>query len=162
MNVSLLLAIISNLIVIFVIGGYVAYGGWCTYKYIFGSYQLKVSDTKTAYLSLKFKNFKDELIVYTTCYGKEFYFKCIQGEYDACSINYHTPSHYASPYEYVMSGDLNSEISDLRVLVDIKATMAKEESNQIQSENYIHLRQSPVVFEDVGDLVRKRLGVLSK
>lgn len=162
MNISLLLDIMVNLIVVFVIGGYIGYGVWLIYRYFFASYQLKVSDTKTAYLSLKFKNFKDELLIYTTCYGKEFYFKCVQGEYDACSINYHTPSHYATPYEYVMSGDLNKEISDLRIIVDMKSTMDKKVDVEVRSEHYEHLRHAPIEFEDVGDIVRQRLGVLSK
>ena len=159
MNILVIINVVTTIIVVLVILGYAIYAVWSIYRYFFAAYHVRVANTKNAYLSLKFKNFKDELIIYTTCYGKELYLKCIQDQHESYSVNYHVPAHYATPYEYVMSGDLNNDIRDLRLIVDMRVSADNPLRVNIQSDNYALLKQMPIEFEDVGDVIRKRLGV---
>lgn len=159
MNILAIVNVVTSIIAISIILGYTGYGVWSFYRYFFAAYHVRVADTKKAYLSLKFKNFKDELIIYTTCYGKELYLKCVQDQHETYSISYNVPAHYATPYEYVMSGDLNNDIRDLRLIVDMRVAADNPLRDTIQSDNYALLKEMPIEFEDVGDEIRKRLGV---
>lgn len=137
-------------------------GCYLVYKEMIKPYHIKVSDTITPYLSLKFKGFADELVIYTTCYGQQLYFKCIQGTHDTYSTLYTLPLRFNNPYEYVMSGTLDEAITHLRVVTDLKATSSIINNNGISvimDNNSEHLKKLPIKFYDVGDEVRKRLGV---
>ena len=58
-----------------------------------------------------------------------------------------------------MSGDLNNDIRDLRLIVDMRVSADNPLRDTIQSDNYALLKEMPIEFEDVGDEIRKRLGV---
>ena len=137
-------------------------GCYLVYKEMIKPYHIKVSDTLTPYLSLKFKGFADELIIYTTCYGQELYFKCVQETHNTYSTKYTLPLKYNNPYEYVMSGKLDEDITDLRMITDMKNVTSEvtHDSTRInKKDNQQHLKQLPVKFYDVGDEVRRRLGI---
>ena len=135
---------------------------YAVYNRYFAKYHIRVSDTKKTYLQLQFKNFKDELAIYTVCYGRQIYLKCTQDCEYVYSRNIVVPPEYDNPYVYVMSGDLDDEIRDLRILADMKVTSLKPGKSVVDSDNYEILKRIPIEFEDVGDLIRQRLGVKVK
>lgn len=162
MNVLTFITTVTNLIVIAILIGYTVYGTWFIYRRFFAPYALRVADTKQEYLRLKFKTLTDELLIYTTCYGRELYLKCVEGTVSSFSNSYIIPAEYDNPYEYVMSGNLDNQIRDLRITTDMRATVKLPGKSVIESTNYSELLSLPIEFEDVGDLIRKRLGIKEK
>lgn len=122
-------------------------------------YHQIVSDTDEPYLKLDFVGYTDYLNIYTVNDGNSLFLQCVSGD-SVSSDNHDFPETYKTPYDYVMSGEIDDEITQLRKAADLKESRRIQRSTEEHLTNQNHLTKLPVKFKDVGDEIRRKLGVI--
>lgn len=131
------------------------------YRYLYIGYHVRVSDSDTPYLNLRFIGYHDELEVHTLASGKKMYHIVKQLGYQTTSQPYQIPEEFDTPYDYIMSGEIDEKIRYTRLLTDLK-TVTKGMSITADQPNRNHLENLPIKFHDVSDEVRRKLGLTKR
>lgn len=115
----------------------------------------KVSDTTTPAGTFRFFDGDDILQVYSRNKGRCVSFTCINHTAIAESITLTIPKDHSNPYDYIMSGDLDNEIRDLRMVAEYALLNGKDGSKysgkRVLRRKNIHkemLRFRPISFDD--------------
>lgn len=137
----------------------IGHGVFYVYRYLYIGYHVLVSDTSTPYVNLKFVGHTDELEVHTLSSGKRMYHTVILSGYSIASPAYDLPKEHATPYDYIMSGEIDDKIKYTRTMVNkivIDRGFLTSEKRQVESD---YIENLAIRFHDVSDDVRRKLGL---
>ena len=137
----------------------IGYGVFYVYRYLYIGYHILVSDTPTPYINLKFMGHMDELEVHTLSSGKRMYHTVILSGYSVSSAAYDLPDKHATPYDYIMSGEIDDRIKSTRLITNkviIDRSFLSPDESRMETNYVEHL---PIKFHDISDDVRRKLGL---
>lgn len=137
---------------------FIGLGSIKVYQYLYIGYHLRVSDTNESYVNLKFKGHPDELDAYITDEGKRMTLRVTYRQYTADTPTYVIPKSYDTPYDYILSGELDNDIREARLVTDALA-VTDGHYNKHVLDNSEHLQNLPIKFYDVSDEIKRKLGI---
>ena len=101
----------------------------------------------------------DELEVHTLSSGKRMYHTVILSGYSVSSAAYDLPDKHATPYDYIMSGEIDDRIKSTRLITNkviIDRSFLSPDESRMETNYVEHL---PIKFHDISDDVRRKLGL---
>lgn len=137
----------------------IATGVKLIYNYLYIGYHIRVSDTDVPYVNLKFKGHIDELDIYITDSGSNMYHMVTQSGYATNSSTYRLPDRYKTPYEYIMSGEIDDKIRDTRIATNNVVMAVNGYNIKKQQATRAHLENLPIKFHDVSHEIKRKLGL---
>lgn len=137
----------------------IGYGVFYVYRYLYIGYHILVSDTPTPYLNLKFVGYDDELEVHTLSSGKRMYHTIKSSGYSVASSSYELPHEHATPYDYIMSGEVDDKIKSTRIITNNIVIQRSSLSKKAAQTEKDYVENLPIRFHDISDDVRRKLGL---